>query len=67
MAFQVAGLVVVIVLYLVILVFGVLVSRWFTKKNLQDVSEEEKMMVAGRKIGITVGIFTMTGSRTLRP
>ena len=61
MAVDIAGLVTVIVLYLVILVFGILVARWFDKHKLQNVSEEERLMVAGRKIGITVGIFTMTG------
>ncbi|ELT88107.1 hypothetical protein CAPTEDRAFT_157516 [Capitella teleta] len=59
MAVDIVGLVVVIVFYVAILIFGILAARWFEKKNLSDVSDEEKMMVAGRKIGSVVGTFTI--------
>ena len=51
------GLVGVILFYLVILVIGILVS-WKTKS--WKTKDSEDVMVAGRNIGLLVGVFTMT-------
>ena len=48
----------VIVFYIVILAIGLFAS-WKKKAYTQTKSEE--IMLAGRDIGIFVGIFTMTG------
>jgi high affinity choline transporter 7 len=51
------GLVGVILFYVVILVIGVLTS-WRTRSWKTESSED--VMVAGRNIGLVVGVFTMT-------
>ena len=59
---DVAGLIVIIVFYLVILAVGVASSCWFKKKYARDgMTVEESNLVAGRKISGVVGVFTMTG------
>ncbi|KAK3096853.1 hypothetical protein FSP39_003971 [Pinctada imbricata] len=60
MEINVAGLIVIIVLYVIILVFGVLASRFIKKSD--DVTEIEENIVAGRKINVFIGIFTMTAT-----
>ena len=55
---HVAGLVAVIVFYLVILFVG-LFATWRSKSWKPKKSED--VMIAGRSIGVVVGLFTMTG------
>ncbi len=57
MAISIAGLVTVVVFYLVIVVVGIVSSRLI---KLQDDSAELSM-VAGRNLGVLIGIFTMAG------
>ena len=57
---NVAALVVVIIFYLVILLVGILASWRVTGKF--NVESSEDHMVAGRNIGVVVGVFTMTGT-----
>lgn len=56
MAVNVPGLIAVIVFYLLILVIGL----WAARKKKD--SNNEDLMLAGRDIGVIVGIFTMTGT-----
>lgn len=59
MAVNVIGLVAVIVFYLLILIVGIIAGR--KKKSDPGSSDTEEVMVAGRNIGLLVGVFTMTG------
>jgi hypothetical protein len=59
MGVNVAGLVVLIVFYLVIFIVGVLAAR--RKKQNGGTSQMELSIVADRNISTFVGIFTMTG------
>ena len=52
------GLVGLIVFYVLILTIGVVIS-WF-KRGVSG-TDSERAIVAGRDIGLTVGIFTLTG------
>ena len=52
------GLVAVIAFYIVILAIGLFAS-W--KKKAHSQTQSEEIMLAGRDIGLFVGIFTMTG------
>lgn len=56
MAFDILGLVAIIVFYLLILFVGIWAGR---KAKPGDDSED--VMLAGRNVGMVVGIFTMTG------
>ncbi|CAG0880891.1 unnamed protein product [Cyprideis torosa] len=56
---NIGGIISIIVFYILILVVGI----WAGKKS-KNASEEE-VMLAGRNIGLFVGIFTMTGERGL--
>lgn len=56
MAFNVVGLIAIIIFYVLILVVGIWAGR---KAKKEDDSED--VMLAGRNIGVWVGIFTMTG------
>ena len=61
MAVNVAGLISIIVFYLLILVIGILAAR---KKN-KNASEKEagnEVILAGRSIGLIIGSFTMTAT-----
>lgn len=55
------GLVAVIVFYILILAVGIIAGRK-SKKSTAGTVESEEVMVAGRNIGLLVGVFTMTGS-----
>lgn len=55
---DVTGLVVLLLFYAVILVVGIVAGR---RVKLGDGQQAELSMVAGRKLGKVVGIFTMTG------
>lgn len=59
MAIHIPGLIAIIVFYLLIVVVGIWASRK-TKKSA-GTSESEEVMLAGRNIGLLIGIFTMTG------
>lgn len=63
---NIPGLIVLVVLYLTVLLVGILAARWFKRKNGENCSQRadptEMNIVAGRKLGGLVGIFTMTGT-----
>lgn len=54
---NVAGVVSIILFYLLILGVGI----WAGRKKEEGNDSEEEVMLAGRSIGLFVGIFTMTG------
>ena len=54
---NIAGIISIVLFYILILAVGLWAAR---KKQAGDDSEEE-VMLAGRSIGLFVGIFTMTG------
>jgi Na+/pantothenate symporter len=54
---NIAGIISIVIFYILILAVGLWAAR---KKQSGDDSEEE-VMLAGRSIGLFVGIFTMTG------
>lgn len=54
---NVAGIISIILFYLLILVVGI----WAGRKKSAGNDSEEEVMLAGRSIGLFVGIFTMTG------
>ena len=56
MAVNWVGVAAIVVFYLLILGVGL----WAARKNKGSIDPEE-IMLAGRNIGIFVGIFTMTG------
>ncbi|KRZ38777.1 High-affinity choline transporter 1, partial [Trichinella pseudospiralis] len=57
MAFNIVGLVALIVFYLMILLVGL----WAARKT-KSTDDSEDVMLAGRNIGLIVGIFTMTAT-----
>ncbi|KAF6772542.1 hypothetical protein AHF37_08559, partial [Paragonimus kellicotti] len=57
----VPGLIAIIIFYLLILLVGFWAARK-SRKRTADTTESEEVMLAGRNIGLVVGIFTMTGS-----
>ena len=59
MALNVEGLVVVIAFYLLIVAVGIFGSRFFKMAGADD--SAEMSMVAGRNLGLVIGIFTMAG------
>lgn len=54
---NIGGIVAIVVFYLLILFVGI----WAAKKKGSGSESEEEVMLAGRNIGLFVGIFTMTG------
>lgn len=56
--FNIGGVVAIVVFYLLILFVGI----WAAKKKGNGSESEEEVMLAGRNIGLFVGIFTMTGT-----
>lgn len=59
MTVNIAGVFSVVIFYILILAVGIWAGR---KRNTDgDENETEEVMLAGRNIGIFVGIFTMTG------
>lgn len=54
---NIAGIISIILFYLLILVVGI----WAGRKKEEGNDSEEEVMLAGRNIGLFVGIFTMTG------
>ncbi|VEL29545.1 unnamed protein product [Protopolystoma xenopodis] len=61
--FQVLGIVAIVVFYVLILVVGLWAAK--RSKKTEGMSESEDVMLAGRNIGLIVGIFTMTGKSSL--
>jgi len=59
MVVNIAGLIAVIIFYVLILVVGILAGR--KSKSTENNVDSEEVMVAGRNIGLFVGVFTMTG------
>jgi high affinity choline transporter 7 len=55
MAVNVPGLIAVIIFYILILAVGLWVARKKKAANNED------LMLAGRSIGVGLGMFTMTG------
>lgn len=58
MAINIVGLVAIIIFYLLILAVGI----WAAKKKGTGNTDSEEVMLAGRNIGLYVGIFTMTAT-----
>ncbi|XP_046391877.1 high-affinity choline transporter 1 isoform X2 [Ischnura elegans] len=56
--FNVAGLISIILFYVLILGVGI----WAARKKQSGNDSEEEVMLAGRSIGLFVGIFTMTAT-----
>lgn len=65
MVVNIVGLVAVFVFYLLILVVGIIAGR--KTKSSEENANSEEVMVAGRNIGLLVGIFTMTGKYSPLP
>lgn len=62
MTINIAGVFSVVIFYIIILVVGIWAGRKAKKSDGEnDEFETEEVMLAGRNIGIFVGIFTMTG------
>ena len=59
MSVHVVGLVALVFFYLLILLVGIWAARKSKAAGLSTDSED--VMLAGRNIGLLVGIFTMTG------
>lgn len=55
---NVAGVISIILFYILILAVGI----WAGRKKEAGNDSEEEVMLAGRSIGLFVGIFTMTGT-----
>lgn len=54
---NIAGVISIIIFYVLILAVGI----WAGRKKPEGDQSEEEVMLAGRSIGLFVGIFTMTG------
>lgn len=54
---NIAGVISIILFYILILGVGI----WAARKKESGNDSEEEVMLAGRNIGLFVGIFTMTG------
>ena len=55
---NIAGVISIIIFYVLILGVGI----WAGRKKEAGNDSEEEVMLAGRNIGLFVGIFTMTGT-----
>lgn len=55
---NVAGVISISLFYILILAVGI----WAGRKKEEGNDSEEEVMLAGRSIGLFVGIFTMTGN-----
>ena len=56
MALHIGGVVAIVLFYLLILIVGC----WAARKS-RGAPDSEDVMLAGRNIGMIVGVFTMTG------
>lgn len=59
---NIAGVISIILFYVLILAVGI----WAGRKKPPGNDSEEEVMLAGRSIGLFVGIFTMTGEAKCR-
>lgn len=59
---NIAGVISIVLFYILILAVGV----WAGRKKEEGNDSEEEVMLAGRNIGLFVGIFTMTGNQLKR-
>ena len=59
MSVNVVGLIAIIVFYILILAVGLWAAR--KSKTTGQNPDSEDVMLAGRNIGLMVGVFTMTG------
>lgn len=57
MTINVGGIIAIVIFYLLILAVGI----WAAKKKPEGDDDADDVMLAGRSIGVFVGIFTMTG------
>ena len=57
---NVLGLVSIIVFYLIVLAIGVW-AGWNQKRKQTQADDQETVMLAGRNIGLLVGVMTMGG------
>ena len=62
MTINIGGIIAIVIFYLLILAVGI----WAAKKKPEGDDDADDVMLAGRSIGIFVGIFTMTGKAELR-
>ena len=60
MAVHIGGLIAIVVFYVMILLVGLWAARK-SKASTSGLSDSEEVMLAGRNIGLIVGVFTMTG------
>ena len=63
MAMFVGGLISIIIFYVLILAVGIWAGK--KQKSTEKNPDTEEIMLAGRNIGLIVGIFTMTGKKKL--
>ena len=61
MSLNILGIASIVIFYLLILVVGI----WAGRKKEEGNDSEEEIMLAGRNIGLFVGIFTMTGNESV--
>ena len=61
---NVLGLVSICVFYLIVLAIGVW-AGWSQKKKQNQADDQETVMLAGRNIGLLVGVMTMGGMYVL--
>ena len=62
MAVHLVGLAAIVVFYVLILLVGLWAAR--KQKSTDANPDSEDVMLAGRNIGLIVGVFTMTGRQT---
>lgn len=62
MTVNIAGIFSVVIFYIIILIVGIWAGRKKKTDGEGDEFETEEVMLAGRNIGVFVGIFTMTGT-----
>lgn len=56
---NISGIIGILIFYVIIIVIGI----WASKKKNDNGEAEEEIMLAGRNIGLVVGVFTMTGAK----
>jgi high affinity choline transporter 7 len=63
MSVFIGGIVSIIIFYVLILAVGIWAGK--KQKSTEKNPDTEEIMLAGRNIGLIVGIFTMTGKKLL--
>ena len=59
MSIFIGGIISIIIFYILILAVGIWAGK--KQKSTEKNPDTEEIMLAGRNIGIIVGVFTMTG------